>query len=175
MDTQLPCNNKDLYGQDYQDNRACVPPRSSWFGSLYHRGDRCTLLWPGRVPQHHAWPFGVDTFPGCRNTPDHSQGIQPLYLTHKPLCAQSKSFWWQAPSHTYHMGLSHLCVHPCAPLNSGGSWRTSGTQGSPSSPWQPPESGRGPQWPPWPGHLRAGPPLKEEPTPVASPISRLSS
>ena len=43
------------------------------------------------------------------------------YLTHKPLCAQSMSSWWQATSYTYHMGISHPGGHPCAPLNDGGS------------------------------------------------------
>ena len=66
-------------------------------------------------------PDGADTSPGYWHTPDHSQGMQPGYLTHKPLCALSTSAWWLAPSHTYYMGISHHGELPCVPSNGGGS------------------------------------------------------
>ena len=50
---------------------------------------------------------------GYWHTPDHSQKMQPGYLTHKPLCALSTSSWWLAPPHTYYMGISH---HGAAPM-----------------------------------------------------------
>ena len=73
------------------------------------------------------------------------------------------------------MGISHHGELPCVPSNGGGSWKTSGTLDSLSYLWQQQGFGTGSLWLPWPGHLQASPPCKEELTPAAWPISRLSS
>ena len=130
---------------------------------------------PGQLHQHHTWSDCADASPGYWHTPDHSQGMQPSCLTHKPLCALSTSSWWLAPSHTYYMGISHHDVLPCEPSSGSGSWKASGTPDSLSYLWWQQGFGMGPLWLAWPGHLQASPPHKEELTPAAWPISRLSS
>ena len=89
--------------------------------ALTTKGTDIPSLDLGRCLNTILGPLVLMHSPEYRNTPDHSQGIQPRYLSHKPLCAQSKSFWWQAPSHAYHMGISHPYVPPCEPLSGGGS------------------------------------------------------
>ena len=99
---------------------------------------------PGWQPQHHAWPYGADTSLGYWHTPDHSQGMQPDYLTHKPLCAPSTSTWWLTPSHTYYNGnFSPRCTLHLYHQMVVGLGKTSHTPDSLSYLWQQQEVGMG--------------------------------